>query len=128
MEDSSSLRDLIIAIASERGLSLAYDTHYEANNWELSWWQDSVRCSLDVQPYPNGRIEVTLLGTTYPFLPKLLAWARQWIPMFPVLGSTQRTPLGSLQWPCSPNQLRELLGSGLPPNNSFKPKPLRGSA
>ena len=128
MEGTTSLRDLITSIARERGLSLAYDTHYDANNWELCWWQGNTFCSVDVQPYPDGRIDISALQTIYPLFPRLLAWAWQSIPMFPTLGHTQREALGTVTWPCPPDQLRELIGRGLPPNNSFKPNPLRGSA
>jgi hypothetical protein len=128
MQIDPSLKELISAVALERQVSLAHDTHYDADNWELFWWSESVRLSVDVQPYPDGRLEVSYVRTGYPFLPRLLAWAWRSIPMFPNLGRSQREFLGCLPWPSPPAKLRDLMDPVLPPNNSFKPNPLRGSA
>ena len=128
MQTDSLLKELIAEIATDRGLSFAHDTHYDAQNLELSWWQGRVRHSINVQPYPSGRLEVSHIRTSYPLFSRLLAWARRAIPVFPQMGSSRHEHLGRLQWPCPPAQLRELIDPVLPPNNSFKPKPLRGSA
>ena len=128
MQADSSLEDLLTAIAHERDLALAHDTHYDAGNWELRWWHGRARHAIDVQPYPEGRLDVSSVVTSYPLLPRLLAWAGRAVPLFPFQGRVQRKLLGQLQWPCPPTLLRQLLDQGLPPNNSFKPKPLRGSA
>ena len=80
VENAPSLCPLIESIAHERGLSVAHDTHYDAGNWQFWWWEDAIHRALDVQPYPDGRIEVACLSTRYPVLPKLLAWARRAIP------------------------------------------------
>ena len=128
MQADPQLKELLSVIALERRLSLAHDTHHDAQNWELSWWLGPVRHSIDVQPYPGGRLDVSHVRTSYPLLPRLIAWARRSVPMFPIIGNSQREFLGSLQWPCPPHQLRQLVDPELPPNNSFKPNPLRGSA
>ena len=128
MQADSSLKDLLTEIAQERGLALAHDTHYDAGNWELSWWHGRARHALDVQPYPDGRLDVSSVITSYPALPRLLAWSARAIPLFPSFGRVQRNLLGQVRWPCPPLFLRQLIDQGLPPNNSFKPNPLRGSA
>ena len=127
MEESVSLADLVAEVARERVLDVAHDTHYDANNWVLRWWEGSVLCEINIQPYPDGRVEVALLRTTYLFLPRLLAWARRTVPMFPQLAATQRTLLGSTRGPGPALQVRELIERGLPPNNSINRTPLRGA-
>lgn len=116
MNKAPTLKDLLTKLAKERGLRLVFDTHYDAGNFEVVWWRGSARHAIDVQPYPDGRVAVTALQTTYPAFPRLLAWARRSIPMFPELGRTQRKHLGSIECPCPPEQLRELIEKGLPPH------------
>ena len=128
MQADPSLKELLATIALERHLSLAHDTHYDAKNWELSWWQGPVWHSIDVQPNPDGRLEVSHIRTSYPLLPRLLAWARRSVPMFPATSKSKHQFLGSLQWPCPPDQLRQLIDPALPPNNSFKPNRHQGGA
>ena len=106
MEEVSALRDLITAIAREHGLLVACDTHYDASNFELFWWQGVVRHSVDVQPYPDGRLTVTAIQTAYPAFPRFWAWAKRSIPLFPAPWHIRRQPLGALSWPCPPDQLR----------------------
>jgi hypothetical protein len=114
MEEGSSIHETLSAIASEHRLPLHRDTHYDAQNARLSWWRAAVLHSVDVQSYPDGRIEVTHVRTTYPFLPRSMAWARRWIPLFPIMGRSQREHIGSLDSPCSPEQVRALIEPALP--------------
>ncbi|WP_242111858.1 hypothetical protein [Luteimonas aquatica] len=125
MQADSLLKNLLISIARERHLVIDYDTHYEAGNWQLSWWHEGVRYALDVQPYPDGRIDVSRIVTTYPFLPRFFAWIERAVPFLPFQGKVRHECLGKLQWPCSPALLRQLLEEGLSPRNSFELKPLR---
>lgn len=113
MENAPSLRPLIESIAHERGLSVADDTRYDAGNWQLSWWEGGIHQAVDVQPYPDGWIEVARLSTHYPVLPKLLAWARRTIPMFPEMGRTEYQLLARLQSP-PVERLRDAIKAGLP--------------
>jgi len=113
VENTPSLRPLIESIAHERGLSVAHDTHYDAGNWQLSWWEGGARQAVDVQPYPDGWIEVARLSTHYPVLPKLLAWARRTIPLFPETGRTEYQRLARLQRP-PVERLRDAIEAGLP--------------
>ena len=113
MENAPSLRLLFESIAHERGLSVAHVTHYDAGNCQLSWWEGRTRQAVDVQPYPDGWIEVARLSTHYPVLPKLLAWARRTIPMFPETGRTEYQRLARLQSP-SVERLRDAIEAGLP--------------
>lgn len=119
-EKVRSLRKILEAIASQRGLRLAYDTHYDAGNLELSWWQEEIRHRLDFQPLHDEPLQVTYLLDTYPFFPKLLLWCRGYVPMFPVLPKVQWHILGSLPEPYTRESVEELILSVLPPNKSFK--------
>ena len=112
VENAPSLCPLIESIAHERGLSVAHDTHYDAGNWQFWWWEGAIHRALDVQPYPDGRIEVAHLSTRYPVLPKLLAWARRAIPFFPEMGRADRQLLVRLQSPPM-ERLRDAIEAGL---------------
>lgn len=114
MRRDPALHQLITAIAREYGQRVVYDTHFDAFNWEIRWWTDGVLNAVDIQPCPEGRIEVTRLRTRYPTLPRLLAWARRILPMFPQWGITTRDPLARLVWPSDVGRLREVIVSELP--------------
>ena len=122
------LFDILQAVASERRLRLSVDTHYDAGNFVLSWWHQEIRHRLDFQPLHNQPLQVTYLRDKYPFLPKLLAWCSQCVPMFPVVPSVEWDVLGQLSEPYSRAQLEDLVRDFLPPNHSFKPTPQGGAA
>ena len=122
------LHEILVTITSLRGLSLAYDTHHDAGNLVIAWWQGRSRHRLDFQPLRGEPLQVTHLLDTYPFMPRLLHWCRRYIPMVPVSSKEQWQVLGTLSEPYSEESVEELIVGVLPPNNSSKPKPLRGSA
>jgi len=113
MRRDPALHQLIADLASERGLRVEYDTHYDAFNWEIRWWTDDVLHVLDIQPYPDGRIEVSRRRTRYPLLSRLIAWARNVIPMLPDLGRSTREPVATLRWPSESARLRDVVESEL---------------
>jgi hypothetical protein len=113
MHRDPTLHQLIAELASKRGLRVEYDTHYDALNWEIRWWADDVLHALDIQPYPDGRIEVSRRRTRYPWLPRLVAWARNVIPMFPDVGRSTREPVATLAWPSESARLRDVVESEL---------------
>ncbi|UOV03913.1 hypothetical protein MUU77_00910 [Pseudoxanthomonas sp. F37] len=63
MEADPVIRQLVEAVAREHGLTISYDTYYDAGNWQLSWWEGGVRQAIDVQEYPDGWIEVSRQST-----------------------------------------------------------------
>lgn len=107
------LHQMIAELASKRGLRVEYDTHYDGFNWEIRWWADDVLHVLDIQPYPDGRIEVSRRRTRYPWLLRLVAWAKNVIPMFPELGRSTREPVATLAWPSESARLRDAVESEL---------------
>lgn len=122
-----SLCKILEAIASQRRLHLAYDTHYDAGNIELSWWQGKTRHRLDFQPLHAEPLQVSHLTDTYPFLPKQLLWCHRYVPLFPVLPKVQRHILCSLPKPYAKEKVEQLILRVLPHNDPFKPKALRGA-
>lgn len=110
---------MIAELASKRGLRVEYGTHYDAFNWEIRWWEDDVLHTLDIQPYPEARIEVYRRYTHYPLLSRLLAWAREVIPMFPDLGRSTREPVATLAWPSESDRLRDVIESELALADNF---------
>ncbi len=116
MQRDPELHQLVTLFARQHGLRVVYDTHYDAFNWEIRWWVDGVLNAVDIQPYPEGWIDVSRLRTRFPMLPRLLAWAQRVVPMFPQWDRTTREPLARLAWPSEAARLRELIALELPHN------------
>ena len=109
----STVADAIRAVARERSLAVAADTHYDAENMEVYWWNGQRLHRVDFQPMPEGHVVVTSLVDTYPFLGRTLRWAWRSIPMFPYLAKTKHHALGTLQPPFAPPleaKIHEYLG------------------
>ncbi|HSF31440.1 MAG TPA: hypothetical protein VLK82_13340 [Candidatus Tectomicrobia bacterium] len=92
----AALAAAIERIGEERGLRVGYDTHYDAGNYEISWWRRGVLYRLDFQPRSATCIQVALYGEHFPTLPRLLRWAWRNIPMFPYLARVEAEDLGWL--------------------------------
>jgi hypothetical protein len=92
----TELAEAVEAIARDSGLTVAYDTHYDAGNVALSWWTGKKLNRLDFQPLHDAEIQVTFLTDAYPVLPRLLRWARRSIPLFPHIAKTEYRVLGNL--------------------------------
>ena len=116
MQVHVELSQIAEELADRLGLALAYDTHHDAGNFELYWWQGNTRHAIDLQPYPDGTLEVRHRCTHFPWPSRLINWARSAIPMFPALGVTDSRTLGSLSGPYSASQVAELVHPALPPN------------
>jgi hypothetical protein len=83
-------------VARDTGLTLAYDTHYDAGNAQLRWWSGTRLHRLDFQP-SSERIRVTHLVDTYPIFARLLHWAWLTVPMFPYLARIEPHTLDGLE-------------------------------
>jgi hypothetical protein len=121
--DTSALASILAAEAAGRGLTLAQDTHYDANNVELSWWQGRICHRIDFQPIPSGEVAVTHYRDYYPCLPKLLHWLHNSVPLFPSVARVEWEWLGAVSAPFEAASIRALLGAVLPHNHSFKRTP-----
>jgi hypothetical protein len=63
----AELAAAIECIGKERGLEVANDTHYDAGNYEISWWSGWVFYRLDFQPRSDASIQVTLSRDHFQF-------------------------------------------------------------
>jgi hypothetical protein len=68
----AELATAIERIGEERGLRVGYDTHYDAGNYEISWWSGCVLYRLDFQPRSDTCNQVTSYRDHFPMLPCLL--------------------------------------------------------
>jgi hypothetical protein len=93
----AELAEAVEDVAKGSGLSVGYDTHFDAGNVELTWWVGRTLNRLDFQPLPKAGIQVTFHTDTYPLLPRLLRFLRSCIPMFPRIAKTKYRVLGSLE-------------------------------
>jgi hypothetical protein len=116
MQYDPALHQLVTLIAQERGLRVEHDTHYDAFNWEIRWWAGNVLHAVDIQPYPEGWVELSRLRTHFPMLPRLLAWTLQAVPMLPRGDRTSREPLATLAWPSESARVLEVITLELPGN------------
>jgi hypothetical protein len=123
LPDTSTLASILAVEAAGRGLTLAHDTHYDANNLELSWWQGPICHRIDFQPMLSGEVAVTHYRDHYPCLPKLLRWLHHYVPLFPFVARVEWESAGSVSAPFEAASLRTLLEAVMPHNNSFKRTP-----
>ena len=121
MKDHGQLREIAVQLANRPGISLAFDTQYDAGSCLLYWWRGNTRFAIDLQPQPDGTLEVRRLCSQFPWPGRLLSWAHSAIPMFPFLGVTESLYIGSLPERYSASQVAALVAPALPTNWSFKP-------
>ncbi len=114
MHAHPDLPAIAASIASASGLSLAHDTHFDAFNWTLGWWEGTTHHVIDLQPWPDGRLEIRKRTTRYPWPGRLLAWSHAFIPMFPYLGREASRHLGDLFQPYTHEQVLALVRQELP--------------
>ena len=116
MQRDPTLHQLVTLIAQERGLHVAYDTHYDAFNWQIRWWAGGILHAVDIQPCPEGWIELSRLRTQFPLWPRLFAWTLQIVPLLPRWSRTSREPLARLEWPSEKARVRKVITLQLPGN------------
>jgi hypothetical protein len=93
----SDAKERIEQIAGEKGLCVQYDTHFDANNCEVTWWTGPIRYRLDFQPLGESFVVVTFNRDSFPFLPRLLLWAWRNIPLFPSFARISTRSLGEIR-------------------------------
>jgi len=114
MQHDPALHQLVMLVAREHGLRATYDTHYDAFNWQISWCEGNDLHAVNVQPYPDGAVELSRVRTRLPLLPRLLAWAMRVVPMLLRWRRTTHEPLARFAWPAESARLREAIVSELP--------------
>lgn len=116
MHGHPDLAEIAALIAKQYGIGAAHDTHYDAQNWELYWWDGNTRQAIDLQPYPDGSLEIRHIRAHFPWPGRFYAWARNVVPMFPCLGRSESTILGQLAVPYTSSQVVALVQQVLRPN------------
>ena len=111
IENSQQLGAYLKSKAPELGVRLAFDTHYDANNWELSWWQGKVLNRLDFQPLEATQVAVTHHEDRFRVLPHFLRWAHNNIPLFPYLANLEWRRLTTESFPVAENRIDALVAS-----------------
>jgi len=99
----AALEVAINCVANERHFRVAFDTHYDAGNYEIEWWRGKTRYRLDFQPIPEAIVSVTMHQDDFRFFPKFLAWAWRTIPMFPYTAKISHKTLSDLVYGKSEN-------------------------
>lgn len=113
IKDSQQLGVFLKAEANRNGVRLAFDTHYDAQNWRLSWWQGATLNCLDFQPLEHGELSVSRSKSKFKFLPRLLHWAHNTIPMFPYLAQVERSNLGTERFPLQETTIASFVSSSI---------------
>lgn len=93
---SVELKEAVLSLAKEHGLLVSHDTHYDANNLEVSWWEDRVFHRLDFQPVSEQQIQINSIKESYPIFPRLLCWVRRHIPMFQFCATQESINIGQI--------------------------------
>ncbi len=96
-DEETNIETIFRLIAAVRGLRLGYDTHYDAHNYVLSWWQGAIHHRLDFQPMDDSLV-VTHLTDRYKFLPRLCYWLYCIIPeVFRFPPAVEFTAMGTIE-------------------------------
>lgn len=91
------------------GVKISFDTHYDAQNWELSWWNGNTHHRMDFQPLERGEISITHYKDHFPCLPKLFYWAHNAIPMFPYYARVEWNNLVKKHFPLEEAEVRAFI-------------------
>jgi hypothetical protein len=96
MNNFPSIIDTVLQkIADEFKLRLARNTHYEATNRELRWFEKNVQKRTNFT-FDGKIVTVTFYKDTFPFSPRFLLWCHNNIPMFGYFARTEWQTMESL--------------------------------
>ena len=109
ISDSQQLGEFLEQQAALRGWKVGFDTHYDAQNWQLSWWRGHILHRLDFQPLPGNIVTVTHYTDSFKILPRFLCWAHNVIPLLPYLAHIEFKPLGNLQFPFEDSDIKPII-------------------
>jgi hypothetical protein len=80
ISDSTQLGEHLRNESLRLRLHLGHDTHYDAMNWELSWWHATVLHRLDFQPLENDTVAITHYRDKFQYLSRVRYWLSSNIP------------------------------------------------
>ena len=99
IDNSQQLGAFLRAEAHRWGLMLGVDTHYEAGNWVLSWWNGRHRHRLDFQPIGDRGLAITHYADHVPWIPGAVAKLLDALGPFSDLARTEWTALEKAHFP-----------------------------
>lgn len=109
IKDSAQLGSYLKSESVRFEARLCFNTHFDARNWELSWWRGSTLHQLDFQPLEGNMVSAIQLTDHFAALPHLLRWAHRVIPLFPYLARIERTDLGTMLFPLEEQRVSGLI-------------------
>lgn len=83
-----NIEKVINAIAKENRMVVKKETHYDAVNREMYWFEKNRRKRIDFA-LVNSLIVVTSYDDIFPVCPLILTWCHDYIPMFPLFAKIQ---------------------------------------
>ena len=96
-DQTNKIDSIFREIATVHGLGFGYNTHYEAYNYQLDWWESRYHHRLDFQPI-NESMVVTHMSDHYRLLPHVCYWLYKSIPeLFRFSPSVQSFQLGTIK-------------------------------
>ena len=105
IEDSQQLGTFLKAEASRVGAHVSFDTHYDAQNWQLLWWRGPTLHRLDFQPLEKRELSITHYRDHFRFLPHFFRWAHQNLPLFPYVAQIELSSLEKTSFPLQESQI-----------------------
>jgi hypothetical protein len=109
IENPQRLGELLHAEARRRGLRLAFDTHYDAQNWTLSWWKGRHRHRLDFQPMAEQGLDIVHYQEHIPWVPRTMAKLLDVVGPFSELARTEWTLLEKGRFPIEAERVQSLI-------------------
>lgn len=113
IDNPQQLGDYLKSEATQRGLRLRFDTHYDAQNWVLSWWHGSTLHHLDFQPLENEQFSITHYQDNFKYFPRFMYWAHRVIPMFPNLAKIEWKNIALEHFPLQEQQVATYISDSL---------------
>lgn len=119
IKSSDDLGVVLKNAAIRHGVECRFDTHFEAQNWELSWWDGKLWNRLDFQPCGIHGVTVTHYRDTYSFLPKFWRWAHRHIPYVPYMAKIDFDGLGHIAMPAEEYKVLEVVDATITKRNAL---------
>ena len=113
IDDSQQLGEFLRAEAQHRGLMLAFDTHYDAQNWVLSWWNGRRLHRLDFQPMAEHGLAITHYVDHIPWAPRAVAKLLDALGPFSELARTEWTALEKGNFPIEEQRVQSHIAACL---------------
>ena len=107
MHSVEDLNSVFEKVSLRTGYKLGHDTHFDAQNFELSEIRGRARHRLDFQPLAGGVIQVTRLTETYPFSPSMCLFLQSFLPWIPFRGTISSENIANISSQQSTSELEK---------------------